>query len=191
MVLILFNQWLKLTMLWTAQPWSSRHIHACLAINYFKVTFFETFIIWSESVLYLCNFCPDMWLLYVLYLVFGLSFNPFLILAIHCNRRRETLSMPKYSLKGHLQTVCIAVVHLTEIICCNTEITHVLIVFENRIVSSQSKAIAGCDTFLKRNIHTILCYQTQKSRSWFLYYSKRISEKCTTAMHTGWRCPFK
>ena len=40
-----------------------------------------------------------LWLLYVLYLVVGLSFNPFLILAIHCNRRREILSMPKYSLK--------------------------------------------------------------------------------------------
>ena len=92
-----------------------------------------------------------IWLLYVLYLVFGPSFSPFLILAIHCNRRREILSMPKYSLKGHLQTVCVAVVHLTEIICCNTEITNVLIVFENRIVSSQPKAIASCDTLLKRN----------------------------------------
>ena len=30
-----------------------------------------------------------IWLLYVLYLVVGLRFNPFLILAIHCNRRRE------------------------------------------------------------------------------------------------------
>ena len=40
-----------------------------------------------------------IWLLYVLYLVVGLSFNPFLILEIHCNRRQETLSMPKYSLK--------------------------------------------------------------------------------------------
>ena len=30
-----------------------------------------------------------IWLLYVLYLVVGLSFNPLLILAIHCNRRRE------------------------------------------------------------------------------------------------------
>ena len=30
----------------------------------------------------------------------------------------------------------------------NTEITNVPIVFENRIVSSQPKATAGCDTFL-------------------------------------------
>ena len=122
--------------------WSSRHGHACPAINYFKVTFFDTFIIWSESVLYLSGCCMSCYIP---------SFSPFLILAIHCNRRREILSMPKYSLKGHLQTVCVAVVHLTEIICCNTEITNVLIVFENRIVSSQPKEIASCDTLLKRN----------------------------------------
>ena len=85
----------------------------------------------------------------------------FLILAIHCNRRREILSMPKYSLKGRLQTASIAVVHFTEIICCNTEITNVLIVFENRIVSSQPKAIARCDTLLKRNIDTILLSNTE------------------------------
>ena len=35
------------------------------------------------------------------------------------------------NLKGHLPPVCIVVVHFTEIICCNTEITNVLIVFEN------------------------------------------------------------
>ena len=65
-------------------------------------------------------------------------------------------------LKGHLiQSECIAVVHFTEIICCNTEIKNVLIVFENRIVSSQPKAIAGCDTLLKRNIDTILLSSTQ------------------------------
>ena len=48
-------------------------------------------------------------------------------------------------MKGHLQPVsgasnrllpvCIALMHFTEIICCHTEITNVLIVFENRIVS--------------------------------------------------------
>ena len=74
--------------------WSFRHGHACPAINYFKVTFFGTFIIWSESVLYL-----SWLLLYVLYRFVGLSFNQFLILAIHCNRWRETLSTPKCSLK--------------------------------------------------------------------------------------------
>ena len=161
--------------------WSSRHGHACPAINYFKVTFFETFFIWSESVLYLCDLCPDIiCLLYELYLVVGLSFNPFLILAIHSNRWRETLSMPKYSLKGHL----------TGIIYCNTEITNVLIVFENRIVSSRPKAIAGCDTLLKRNIDTILISNTEIMFV-ILYYSKRMSVKCTTAMHIVWRSPFK
>ena len=55
----------------------------------------------------------------------------------------------------------IAVVHLTEIIYCNTEITNVLIVFENRIVSSQPKEIAGCDTLFKRNIDTILLSNTE------------------------------
>ena len=65
-------------------------------------------------------------------------------------------------LKGHLQpAVCTAVVHLTEIICCNAETTNVLIVFENRIVSSQPKEIAGCDTLLKRNIDTILLSNTE------------------------------
>ena len=38
-------------------------------------------------------------------------------------------------LKGHLQPVWIAVVHFTEINCCNTEITYVIFVFDNRIVS--------------------------------------------------------
>ena len=65
------------------------------------------------------------------------------------------------SLKGHLEPVCIAVAHFTEIICCNTKITNVLIVFENRIVSSQPKATAGCDTLLKRNIDTILLSNTE------------------------------
>ena len=39
-------------------------------------------------------------------------------------------------LKAHLQPVCIAVVHFNEIISRKTEITTVLIVFENRIASS-------------------------------------------------------
>ena len=46
--------------------------------------------------------------------------------------------------------MCIAVVQFNEVNCCNMEITNVLIVFENRIVSSQPKAIAGCDILLKR-----------------------------------------
>ena len=46
--------------------WSFRHDgHACPAINYFKVTFFGTFIIWSESVLYLSGYCMSCILLLV------------------------------------------------------------------------------------------------------------------------------
>ena len=63
-------------------------------------------------------------------------------------------------LKGHFQPVYIAVVHFTEIICCYTEITNVLIVFENRIVSSQPKEMAGCDTLLKET-DTILLSNTE------------------------------
>ena len=84
------------------------------------------------------------------------------------------------TLKGHLQPVGIAVVHFTEIICCNTKITNVLIVFEDRIVSSQPKKTTSRDTLLKRNIDTILLSNTEIR---FV--------KCTTAKHTGWRCPFK
>ena len=47
---------------------SSRPGHACPAINYFKVTFFVTLRIWIGHVL--------IWLLYVKFLVAGLSFNP-------------------------------------------------------------------------------------------------------------------
>ena len=68
--------------------------------------------------------------------------------------------MPKYSLKGRFQTVSIAVVHFTEIIY-KLQITNVLIVFENRIISLQPKAIAGCETLLKRNIETILLSNTE------------------------------
>ena len=37
--------------------WFSRYGHACPAINYFKVTFFGTFIIWTESVFYVSGCC--------------------------------------------------------------------------------------------------------------------------------------
>ena len=57
--------------------------------------------------------------------------------------------------------MCIAVVHFAEIICCNTKITNVLIVFENRIVSSQPKEIEDSDTLLKRNTDTILLSNTE------------------------------
>ena len=41
----------------------------------------------------------------------------------------------KAILEWHLQPVCIAVLHFTEIICCNTEITNMISVFDNKIVS--------------------------------------------------------
>ena len=114
---------------------------------------FSLVLMWLMPRYYLVAVCPVSF--------FWLKFQSILILAIHCNRRRETLSMPKYSLKGHLQTECFAVVHFTEIICCNREITNVLIVFENRIVSSQPKTIAGWDTLRKRNVDTILLSNTE------------------------------
>ena len=53
-----------------------------------------------------------------------------------CTKKRDARAELLFcSLKGHLQPVCIAVVHFTEIICCNTEITKVISVFDNRIVS--------------------------------------------------------
>ena len=78
--------------------------------------------------------------------------------------------------------MCIAVVHFSEIICCNTEIANVLIVFENRIVSVQLKATAGCDTLLKRNrIIFILLWNTKIT--FVLYHSKwfrwEARPKCT------------
>ena len=87
-------------------------------------------------------------------------------------------------LKGHLRPVCIAVVHFTEIICCNTEITNVISVFDNRIVSlfllrrvSQLVISLGCeDTIRSSNtIRTFVIFVLQLI----------ISAKCTTAMHIG------
>ena len=49
--------------------WSSRHGHACPAINYFKVTFLGTFTIWLESVLYLSGCCMSC-------ILFQSIFNP-------------------------------------------------------------------------------------------------------------------
>ena len=45
--------------------WSSRYGHACPAINYFKVTFFGAFIIWTESVLPVSGCFKSCILLYV------------------------------------------------------------------------------------------------------------------------------
>ena len=60
--------------------WSSRHGLACPACQSLPLRHLH-YLIGISLVL--------IWLLYVLYLVVGLSFNPLLILAIHCNRRRE------------------------------------------------------------------------------------------------------
>ena len=53
----------------------------------------------------------------------GLSFQrnsgPALLLVVTINKI-EKLKF-RVLIKGHLQPVCIAVVHFTEIICCNTE----------------------------------------------------------------------
>ena len=38
-------------------------------------------------------------------------------------------------LKGHLQPVCTAVVHFTKTVWCTTEITNMISVFDNKIVS--------------------------------------------------------
>ena len=67
-------------------------------------------------------------------------------------------------LKGHLQPVCIAVVHFTEIICCNTEITNVISVFDNRIASvSFKKGITACYCLGVVKIQSD--FQTQSERS--------------------------
>ena len=74
--------------------------------------------------------------------------------------------------------MCIAVVHFTEIMCCNTEFTNVL------NVSLQLKAIAGCNTLLKRNIDTILLSNTEITFV-ISVLQQMISVKSTTEMHTG------
>ena len=80
--------------------------------------------------------------------------------------------------------------HFTEIICCNTEIRNVISVFDNRIVSafllrrvSQPPIALGCEDTIRflNKIRTFSISVLQQI----------ISVKCTTAMHTGRRCPFK
>ena len=93
-------------------------------------------------------------------------------------------------LKGHLQPVCIAVVHFTEIICCNTEITNVSSVFDNRTVSmfllrsvSQPAIALGCEDIIRFSNTT---------RTFVIsVLQQMISVKCTTAMHSGCRCTLK
>jgi len=90
-------------------------------------------------------------------------------------------------LQGHLQPVCIAVVHFTEIIWCNTEITNVISVFDNKIVSMfllrrvSLPAIAlGCEDTIQFS-NTIRMFVIS-------VLQQMILVKCTTAMHTGGRC---
>ena len=92
--------------------WSSRHGHACPAITFKGHLLWHFHYIWSES-----QSCIVIWLLYVLYLV-GLRFSPFSILAIHCNRRRETLSVPKYSLKWQNWTIIFGIQLVNLITVC-------------------------------------------------------------------------
>ena len=75
--------------------WSFQHGHACPAINYFKVTFFGTFIIWSESFLYF--YLVAVCAVSCCWPKFQSTFNP-------CNPLQQTTTniiniMPKYSLE--------------------------------------------------------------------------------------------
>ena len=76
-----------------------------------------------------------------------------------------------FTLKGHLQPACIAVMHFTEIICCNTENTNVISVFDNRILSmfllrrvSRPAIALGCEDTIRFS-KTIRTFE-------FPYYSK-------------------
>ena len=80
--------------------------------------------------------------------------------------------------------MCIAVVHFTEIVCCNTEITNVISEFDNSIVSmfllrrvSQPAICLGCEDIIRFS-NTIRTFATS-------VLQQIISLKCTTAMHTG------
>ena len=82
-------------------------------------------------------------------------------------------------LKGQLQPVCTAVVHFTEINCCNIEFTNVIFVFENRIVSMfllrrVSQPSIALNPIFKHN-QNVGNFVVQQM----------ISVKCTTAMHTS------
>ena len=86
-------------------------------------------------------------------------------------------------LKGHLQPVCSAVVHFTEIICCNTEISFVICVFDNSIVStflvrrvSQPAIPLGCEDTIRfsNTIRTLVISVLQQM----------TLVKCTATMHT-------
>ena len=91
-------------------------------------------------------------------------------------------------LKGHLQPVCIAAVNFTKIIWCDTEVTNVISVFDNKIVSMflsrrvSLPAIAlGCEDTIQFS-NTIRMFVIS-------VLQQMISVKCTTAMHPDGRCP--
>ena len=65
-----------------------------------------------------------------------------------------------------------------------------VIVFENLIVYSQPQKITGSHTLLKRIIDIILLSNTEITVV-ISVLRQIISVKSTTAMHTGWRYPFK
>ena len=64
-------------------------------------------------------------------------------------------------LKGHLNQCALRSCTSPKSFAVIQKIRNVLIVFGNRIVSSQPKKMAGCDTLLKRNIDTILFTNTE------------------------------
>ena len=91
-------------------------------------------------------------------------------------------------LKGHLQPVCIVAVNFTKIIWCDTEVTNVISVFDNKIVSMflsrrvSLPAIAlGCEDTIQFS-NTIRMFVIS-------VLQQMISVKCTTAMHPDGRCP--
>ena len=90
-------------------------------------------LMWLLSRYYLVAVCPVS----CCWLKFQSILNP-------CNPLQQTRA-PSNGVHCEIT----AVVHFTEIICCNTEITNVLIVFENRIVSSQYRQKQAVIPFLK------------------------------------------
>ena len=93
-----------------------------------------------------------------------------------------------FVLKGHLQPVCIAIMHFTAL---NKEITKEITVFDNRdcIYVSFKKGITACYCLRLWRYNPIFKYNRNVRN--FCILQQMISVKCTIAMHTGWRCPCK
>ena len=80
-------------------------------------------------------------------------------------------------LKAHVQPVCIAVVHFTEIICCNTEITNVFLClitglhqFLLRRVSQPAIAL-GCEHTIRFS-NTIRTFLISTFSKWFRWSAR-------------------